>query len=73
MLQRSHRNRQFPSETSKSLKEILTRREIEIIQEIARGNSIKEIGNILFLSEHTVQTHKRNILKKSTVKIPLTL
>ncbi|WP_159039868.1 helix-turn-helix domain-containing protein [Christiangramia fulva] len=51
----------------------MTRREIEIIQEIARGNSIKEIGNILFLSEHTVQTHKRNILKKSTVKIPLTL
>ena len=39
-------------------------REIEIIQQIASGLSSKQIADKLFLSVHTVNTHRRNILEK---------
>ena len=42
----------------------LSEREIEIIREIAAGGTSKEIAERLFLSEHTVRTHRRNILHK---------
>jgi DNA-binding CsgD family transcriptional regulator len=42
----------------------LSFREIEIIQLTAKGLSAKEIANQLFLSLHTVYTHKKNIMKK---------
>ncbi len=42
----------------------LTKREIDIIQELALENSSKEIGQRLFISSHTVDQHRRNILKK---------
>ena len=39
-------------------------REIEIVSLIAQGISTKEIANQLFLSTHTVYTHRKNIMKK---------
>ena len=42
----------------------LTARESEIVQCIARGLSTKEIAEKLFLSAHTVTTHRRNICSK---------
>ena len=42
----------------------LSYRELEIIQLTAKGLSAKEIANHLFLSLHTVYTHKKNIMKK---------
>ena len=39
-------------------------RELEIIQCLAEGNNSKEIAEKLFISEHTVRTHRRNLLKK---------
>jgi DNA-binding NarL/FixJ family response regulator len=42
----------------------LTKREVEIICMIARGGSGDEIAEKLFVSEHTIRTHKKNILKK---------
>lgn len=42
----------------------LSFRELEIIQLTAKGLSAKEIANQLFLSLHTVYTHKKNIMKK---------
>lgn len=42
----------------------LTRREIEIVQLFARGQSPEQIADQLFLSLHTVRTHKKNIMKK---------
>lgn len=42
----------------------LTRREIEIVQRIAKGESNKEIAANLFLSDATVKTHRKNIMFK---------
>ena len=42
----------------------LTRREIEIINKIALGHSAKEIAGMFSISEHTVKTHKKNIMNK---------
>jgi len=46
----------------------LTRREVTIIQLVCRGLSSKDIANQLFLSELTVKTHRRNIMRKLDVK-----
>lgn len=43
---------------------LLTKREIEIIGLLAFGKKSIEIGNTLFISEHTVITHRKNIYKK---------
>lgn len=42
----------------------LTEREKEIVRSIARGLSNKEIAERLFVSVHTVATHRRNICSK---------
>ena len=53
----------------KLLKEYsLTQREIELLQLIAQSKTSKEIAEILFISKHTVDTHRRNILKKTGKK-----
>lgn len=48
----------------KQLLEDLTRREFEVLQEIASGKSNKEIASSLFITEKTVKTHVSNILAK---------
>ena len=42
----------------------LTKRELQVLEYIANGRSNKEIGQILFISEHTVKTHVKSILTK---------
>ena len=42
----------------------LTPREVEVLNLIVKGNSNKEIGAALFISEATVKTHVNNILGK---------
>ena len=49
-------------------KKLFTEREIEVINLISQGDSVKEIGELLFISEHTVKTHRKNILRKANVK-----
>lgn len=44
--------------------EKLTKREIEIVANIAEGNTYKEIGEKLFISFRTVETHKTHIMQK---------
>ena len=51
-----------------SLLASLTKREIEIIQLISAENTTQEIGEKLFISSVTVETHRHNILKKLGVK-----
>lgn len=46
----------------------LTPREIEIIELIAQCKSSKGISEILFISRHTVDTHRRNILVKTGMR-----
>ncbi|MES2777930.1 MAG: response regulator transcription factor [Bacteroidota bacterium] len=43
----------------------LTAREIEIIRLIEKEMSNKEIADTLFISERTVETHRKNIFRKS--------
>lgn len=45
-------------------KKELTMKEIEIVKHIANGLTSKEIGEKLFISHRTVETHRHNILKK---------
>jgi len=51
----------------------LSDREFEIIKLIAEGHSNQDIANKLFLSIHTVYTHRKNIMKKLRFKSPVEL
>lgn len=42
----------------------LTRRELDILRCLAAGHSAKRIGDMLCISERTVQTHSQNIYRK---------
>lgn len=46
----------------------LTKREVEIIRMICKEMTTKEIAVQLYLSELTINTHRRNILRKLEVK-----
>ena len=46
------------------LRELLTRRELEVLRLIARGDSNKAIATELVVSEGTVKFHVKNILRK---------
>jgi DNA-binding NarL/FixJ family response regulator len=54
--------------TSKTSLNELSEREKEIIRCLANGLNTKAISNALFISEHTVKTHRRNIMHKLNVK-----
>ncbi len=43
-------------------------RELEIFRYICKGRSNEQIADILFISEKTVATHRKNIMKKAGVK-----
>ncbi|MFC1978678.1 response regulator [Chloroflexota bacterium] len=45
----------------------LSDREREVLGQVARGASNKEIASELFISEHTVKTHLHNIMRKLRV------
>ncbi|WP_346986538.1 LuxR C-terminal-related transcriptional regulator [Chryseobacterium sp. POE27] len=51
-----------------SVRAIFTNREIEVICYIAKGYSAGEIADALNISEETVRTHRKNILRKSNSK-----
>ena len=55
----------FPDEELLSIGPAFSVREFEIIKLIESGLSSKEIADNLFLSVHTVNTHRRNILENS--------
>lgn len=46
---------------------VLSRRETEVLKEIVKGQSNKEISEALFVSEKTVKTHVSHILNKLEV------
>ncbi|MBS1565620.1 MAG: response regulator transcription factor, partial [Bacteroidetes bacterium] len=51
----------------------LTARELQVIDCIARHMSNKEIAGTLFISERTVETHRKNIYRKTNTKGEATL
>ncbi len=46
----------------------ITVREMDILRNLATGKTSKEIGEALFISSHTVDTHRRNLLIKLNCK-----
>jgi len=48
--------------------EVLSNREKEVFQYLARGMSIQEISDALFISIHTVRRHRFNIMQKLNLK-----
>ena len=46
----------------------LTKREVEIIRMVCREMSTKEIATQLYLSELTINTHRRNVFRKLEIK-----
>lgn len=61
---------QNQSKTKKNneLHTTLTQRENQIVKLFTEGFASKEIAEKLFLSNHTVNTHRKNILKKLKIK-----
>ena len=53
-----------PKEANGTGSSPLTIREHEILTQVARGLSNKDISNKLYISEHTVKNHLKNILQK---------
>lgn len=51
----------------------LTRREEEVLQMICKGLTTKEISDMLFISQKTVEGHKTNLLSKTNSKNTINL
>jgi DNA-binding NarL/FixJ family response regulator len=49
---------------------ILTNREKEILKVLAQGYSTQKIADTFHLSPHTVQTHRKSIIRKLKIKSP---
>ncbi|GAB4159800.1 MAG: nitrate respiration regulation response regulator NreC [Winogradskyella sp.] len=50
-------------DNNKKAKGILTKRQIEILELIAQGKTSREIANELFIGIHTVDTHRKNMIR----------
>ena len=59
---------EIDEQTSKNdvflLKHKISERELDVVRLIAEGLNSEEIAKKLFLSEHTIKTHRKNILEK---------
>lgn len=58
----------FLSTTQSESIQILTDREQNVLKEIIKGHSNKEIADILNISIHTVMSHRKNIYQKTDIK-----
>jgi DNA-binding NarL/FixJ family response regulator len=56
------------SEDAKKVEVHLTKRELQILELLAEGLTNKEIGDRIFLSKRTVETHRRNLFEKTNCK-----
>jgi len=58
----------FANIQAKEAETELTRRETEVLQLLTKGYSNKEIADQLFVSTHTVISHRKNISEKTGIK-----
>ncbi|MEH7611205.1 response regulator transcription factor [Gottfriedia acidiceleris] len=56
------------TKNDESFQDKLTKREMDVLKEITRGKSNKEIAASLFITEKTVKTHVSNILAKTQLQ-----
>jgi len=74
-------NRQYISEEIKTIliksenknELILTKRELQIVQYVVKSMNNNEIAESMFISIHTVKTHRKNILHKLNMKTSIEL
>jgi DNA-binding CsgD family transcriptional regulator len=59
--------------SSKTEMPVLSRREKEVLALIAEGYTSPQMAEKLFVSPHTVDTHRKNLLMKLDVKNTATL
>ena len=57
-----------PAETVES--GLLTAREKEVLALLAKGKQTQAVAELLYLSPHTVHTHRKSIIKKLNIKSP---
>lgn len=61
----------WSSELTKSSSEnklILSKRELEIVNLLSQGHASKQISRLLSISVHTVETHRRNLIRRLGLK-----
>lgn len=61
-------NQELKLQDTKSLFPSLSERELEILNLICKENSSQEIADDLFISFHTVESHRANLMLKAGVK-----
>jgi len=61
-------NKNGTNQVIAKIDETLTQREQEIVKNIALGKTNKQIASVLGISHHTVHTHRKNAMKKLTIK-----
>lgn len=62
---------EFPDKELKGYianRSILTNRELQVLKELFKGKTSQEVGDALFISVHTVDQHRRNMLHKTKTK-----
>lgn len=61
----SKKEKHIPITTiSSKMNEVITRREKEILTQVIKGLTNREIAEVLYISENTVKNHLRNIMEK---------
>jgi DNA-binding NarL/FixJ family response regulator len=55
-------------DTLRGEKDFFSQREKEVLELLAKGYSTKDIAKELFITEKTVETHRKNMSKKASVK-----
>ena len=58
----------FSIDKKDNLNDIISDREKNVLRLIADGQESKEIGKILFISSHTVDNHRRNMIARTGVR-----
>jgi DNA-binding CsgD family transcriptional regulator len=58
----------FENKICGDIKNLFSKKELELIPFFIKGTSSKEIADHFFISKHTVDTHRRNIKSKSGCK-----
>ena len=56
------------SRLEKISEDLISFREKEVLQLICAGHTVKEIASILYISQHTVISHKKNMIQKLQAK-----
>jgi NarL family two-component system response regulator LiaR len=67
-IQRFYSTPEFKANEDKLIETGLSRRELDVLELMSKGNSNQEIADTLFLSLNTVKTHSSNVFLKLDVK-----